>query len=276
MPVGRLHLFELEDQSWFPQSIRDAGTDYIRFLAEVGNLYRPVIPRLKEALLRTQSQEILDLCSGGGGPVVGIQKQLVEAGCAVIITLTDKFPNRAAFEYVRELSGGNVDFLADPVDATAVPQHLAGFRTLWTSFHHFRPETARRILQDAVDQRRPIGVFEFTQRSFRHLLPVLLNPLIVLLTVPFLRPFRWSRLFWTYAIPVVPLYVLWDGAVSCLRTYSPQELQGLVNGLGSNDYVWEIGRERGRMTPPLTYLIGYPKQVSQEPGLSKDAKEDLT
>ena len=30
--LPRLHLFELEDQSWFPTTIRDLATDYIRFL----------------------------------------------------------------------------------------------------------------------------------------------------------------------------------------------------------------------------------------------------
>ncbi len=94
------------------------------------------------------------------------------------------------------------------------------------------------------------------------MIPVLLNPFFVLLVTPFIRPFRLSRLFWTYLIPIVPLYVLWDGAVSWLRTYSPQELQELVDGLDFNDYVWEIGREAAFPRPSITYLIGYPRSKS--------------
>ncbi|HEV2667545.1 MAG TPA: hypothetical protein VG324_21700, partial [Blastocatellia bacterium] len=83
--------------------------------------------------------------------------------------------------------------------------------------------------------------------------------LIVLLVTPLIRPFRWSRLFWTYALPLVPLIVLWDGAVSCLRTYSPAELRELTNGLGDGDYLWESGEEKHPRSPiPVTYLIGYP------------------
>ena len=257
--MGRVHLFELHDQSWFPKPIRDADTDLLRFISEFGNPYGPIIPRLKDALIKTKSQGILDLCSGGGGPIISLREKLGAEGCAVMITLTDKFPNRTAFEYARKRSDGGVDFLVDSVDATAVPSNLSGFRTLFSSLHHFQPQMARSILQDAVDQRCPIGAFEIAERSFRGLMSPLILPLLPLLVMPFIRPFRWSRLFWTYLIPVVPPFIMWDAFVSCLRTYSTRELQTLVNGLGSNDYVWEIGREGGITT--ITYLIGYPNPM---------------
>ena len=52
---------------------------------------------------------------------------------------------------------------------------------------------------------------------------LLLTPLAVGLATPFIRPFRWSRLFWTYVIPLVPLTCWWDGVVSQLRAYTPAE-----------------------------------------------------
>src|SRR5439155_21664731 len=116
----------------------------------------------------------------------------------------------------------------EAVDATSGPPALSGFRTLFSSFHHFRPEEARRILADAVRQRQGIGVFEATQRSAPAMLAMLLTPLFVLLATPFIRPFRLSRLFWTYLLPVVPIVALFDGVVSCLRTYTPTELRALV------------------------------------------------
>ena len=99
-------------------------------------------------------------------------------------------PNLPAFEYVRKRSSGKVDFLEEPVDATAVPEHLPGFRTLFASLHHFRPGVARRILQDAVDRRQPIGVFDFSARRPPPLSIMLLaNPLTLLMLTPFIRPF---------------------------------------------------------------------------------------
>jgi hypothetical protein len=80
----------------------------------------------------------------------------------------------------------------------------------------------------------------------------------VLLVTPFIRPFRWSRLFWTYLVPVVPLVSLFDGLVSCLRTYSIQELRELTEDLGANNYRWNVGELKGKGPIPITYLIGFP------------------
>ena len=86
--MRRVHLFELEDQPWFPKSIRDAGTDFLRFVAEVANPYRSVVPRLRKAPIATGSQSIVDLCSVGAGPIVAIQKDLAGSGCEILVTMT--------------------------------------------------------------------------------------------------------------------------------------------------------------------------------------------
>jgi hypothetical protein len=65
-------------------------------------------------------------------------------------------------------------------------------------------------------------------------------------------------LLWTYVIPIIPLVLLFDGVVSCLRTYRPQELREIVEKLRSCQYNWEVGELAGRRAP-VTYLIGYPK-----------------
>jgi hypothetical protein len=141
---------------------------------------------------------------------------------------------------------------------TEVPRDLAGFRTLFASFHHFAPREAQAILQDAVDRQEGIGVFEVPGRHVITFLLTLLVPVADLLVTPFLRPFRWSRLVWTYLVPVVPLVLLFDGIVSCLRVYSPDELVGLTEHLcSSNGYEWEIGEERSGLLP-VAFLIGRP------------------
>jgi len=134
---------------------------------------------------------------------------------------------------------------------------------LFTSFHHFPPEQARAILKDAVDSRQGIGVFEIPGRRP---LTLLLLPLVLIgdiLVVPFLRPGPLARavwrLVWRWVIPIVPLVLLFDGIVSCLRAYAPRELRELTGGLADSDYRWEIGcMKRGFWRLPITYLVGYP------------------
>ena len=91
------------------------------------------------------------------------------------------------------------------------------------------------------------------------MLLILVSPLGVLLLTPFVRPFRLARFVWTYLPPVVPLVGLWDGIVSCLRTYSPEELRSLVAEFQDDSYRWEVGTIKGGLRGPmLTYLVGGP------------------
>jgi hypothetical protein len=174
--------------------------------------------------------------------------------------LSDHCPNIPAFERACCLSQQAITYHPKPVDATRVPLELAGFRTMFTAFHHLRPDQARTVLADAVAKGEGIAVFEPGQRNLLVLLlfPLLLfTPLRVLLAAPFIRPFRWSRLFWTYLVPAVPLVLLFDQIVSVLRWYSVHELCGLTAGL--DRYHWDIGTVRAKPVPfPITYLIGTP------------------
>jgi len=87
---------------------------------------------------------------------------------------------------------------------------------------------------------------------------MLFSPILILLLMPFIKPFTWKKLFWTFLVPLIPLTGLWDGIVSYLRTYSPEELEQLVEELESDDYNWEIGQIHGIGLHKITYLFGYP------------------
>ena len=151
----------------------------------------------------------------------------------VSVTLTDKFPNLEAFKRAARESRRKVTVIERPVEATDVPGDLEGFWTMFTSFHHFKEPEARRILANAVRQRRGIGVFEYTERNFLVWGPTLLAmPLFIWLATPFIRPLSWRRVLWTNLLPVVPFLAVWDGLVSCLRTYSPAELLALTPDSG--------------------------------------------
>ena len=68
-----------------------------------------------------------------------------------------------------------------------------------------------------------------------------------------------ARLVWSYLVPLVPLTVLIDGMVSCLRTYSPPELRALIAGF--DIYTWESGKVRGPSPFAVNCLAGHPKQT---------------
>ena len=259
--MRRLHLFELEDQTWFPARVRDYATDYLHFVETRLELHRAVVPLLADALTKTRSHHIVDLCSGGGGSIPQMLDALAAAGVRVDATLTDRFPNIAAFEQAAR-SHGRVTFEGEPVDARDVPRRLTGFRTLFNAFHHFRPSDAVAVLRNAAAAGEPVGVFELSQRTWKTLLPLLLTPLFVFIATPLMRPFRWGRLLWTYLLPLVPLTCLWDGLVSQLRAYTPEELEALGR-TADPLVVWRAGRVPIGSTPGrVTYLLGYPDSTS--------------
>lgn len=120
---------------------------------------------------------------------------------------------------------------------------------------------AKRIIRNAVESGAPVAFFEAQERSIRNLIAVAFSPVSLFLLTPCIRPFSWSRLFFTYLFPVIPLFVLWDGFVSCLRTYTVAEMQQLIHQVPNNHhYDWKVGRLKNG-PGILLYLIGTKKAV---------------
>jgi hypothetical protein len=258
--MHRVQFIELHEQPWFPSTVRHQITDALQFGLNLLKAYAPIASLLQSVLDATRSRSIVDLCSGGGGPWLGLSRKLRSDAQVFHILLTDKYPNLRAFQNVRAASENHIAFYPDSVDALKVPGELQGFRTMFTSFHHFPPEEARALLQNVVDAGESIGIFEITSRAPSTI--ALMFPWVLLLFVctPWIRPFRWSRLLWTYLVPIIPLVLLFDGVMSCLRTYRPQELREIIQKLSGIEYQWEVGEHPNASgQAPITYLIGYPQ-----------------
>jgi hypothetical protein len=256
--MKRVHLFEFEDFQWFPAFIRNYMTDFLQFVSNRMDVYRGIVPRLSDLIAKTGTTQLVDLASGGGGGLLRLSEHLKEAHPDLKIRLTDFYPNVAAFEHT--VSQSKV-FTYHPtsVNAMAVPPELKGLRTQFLSLHHFRPNDAVKILQNAVDSGNPIALFEAQERDLKSIVSMIFSPVYVIFTTPFIRPFKIGRIVFTYFLPLVPLFILWDGIVSALRTYSEEEMKALVNQVnGHETYEWEIGRQKsGPASVP--YLIGYKK-----------------
>lgn len=248
-----MRLFEFGDQPWLPSVLREGEVAYLAAAYKLAPLARTWVSCMVAALQPGRSIQILDLCSGAGGPVEQVLQELRRHGTQVSITLSDLYPGASA------TPDPCVSWHNAPIDARCVPPQLTGVRTMFTAFHHFEPRDARSILENAFQRRLPICIFEGGSGTFAGVASMLLVPFTVLALMPFVRPLRWKYLLFTYLIPVLPLMVCWDGVVSMLRTYSPEQMQELVRDFQTPDYVWEIGRLRvPRLPGGLPYLIGRP------------------
>lgn len=256
--MGRIHLFEWEDQHWFPDFLRNYGTDFLQFLANKTRMFVPLIPLIDKGIQSSDTNQIIDLASGGGGGILSLNEELIQKKPDVKILLTDFFPNLKAFQHTANLAP-NINYRAESVDARDVPEELKGLRTQFLSLHHFQPKDAIQILENAVATNQPIFIAEGQERSIPSLLAMFFSPITVLVTTPFIRPFSWGRLLFTYLIPIVPLFVWWDGLVSCLRTYSESEMKALFAQVPDHErYHWEVGRMKSGPAS-LLYLLGTPQ-----------------
>jgi SAM-dependent methyltransferase len=260
--MRRIHLIELSDQPWFPDVWRTAMTGYLNFVARVGGHGRPIAALLRVAIERSGATRIVDIGSGGGGPVIDAFRELARERSDLGLTLTDLRPNVAALEAAAATLPGRVEVVRDGVDATRVPRSIEGVRTLFNAFHHLKPAQARGVLQDAIDARQPVVIAEMLVR----------HPVIVainlgswtgaMLALPFQRPFRWSWLLWGWLLPVIPIAITWDATVSALRIYTERELREMIASIeGSDDYDWEFGRAWFAPAPMRGMtLIGTPRR----------------
>lgn|GEM_PF-34478 len=263
--VPRIHAPELEDQPWCPVVVRDGLTAFLHTAAETLRVYDAVTPTLRDVVARHGAPRLIDLCSGGGGPVLRLQRALRDDGVGVDVVLTDLYPNHGAFDAAGARGQGTVTAVLHPVDATDVPDGLVGVRTMFNALHHLRPNAARRVLADAARKRQPLVVVEVVDRRPSTFAFLCGTPLAALLLAPLQRPLSPARLALTWGVPVIPAAVWWDGMMSCLRAYGDDELAALTAGLDDDDYGFVVQRAAVPFTPlRLTILVGEPRAAREE------------
>jgi len=266
--MKRWHLFELEDFPWVPRAIRDGGTDVLDMMFARMKFYAPVVDKLRALLAATGQRDLVDLCSGGGGGALAMRADLRPTDTR--LTLTDRYPNDNAAARVAALDDAGVRYHRTSVDAFAVPADLRGVRTMYSALHHFRPEDVRRLIASAVEAGAPLAFFDVAASPMLRRLPGFLVPIamipnfvilfvVTFFLVPFVRPVRGSRLVFTYLVPLIPLLYGWDGTVSGLRAYQPEELTELARSIpGADAYVWDAGRT-GKGPTSVLHFTGYPR-----------------
>ncbi len=259
--MKRIDLFEFEDFAWFPNWMRICLTRLIVVMHRLLKSSDDLVPLIKRTLSYSNTDTIVDLCSGSGGPMIEVFRDLVreQGNSDVKLILTDLYPNLEMASEINNSAIQNLSYKTTAVNATSVNTKLAGVRTMVGSFHHMKPDTARQILINARESKEPICIYEISDNSHPTFLWWMAIPIIFIMALvitPFVRPLNWKQLVFTYLIPIIPLCFAWDGAVSNVRTYTLEDLDILLEGLETEDYKWE----KGKITKKANkiYLLGIP------------------
>ncbi|WP_373520820.1 hypothetical protein [Aquiflexum sp.] len=234
--MKRIHLFEFEDQAWFPDWIRVLMTRYIMTFHKLLGTADLIFPLVKKGLQHADATVILDLCSGSGGPMVDVTRSLKKSTEHedLKLILSDLYPNQPAAEQFNNLKNRDIEYITTPLDASNVSKDLKALRTMVSSLHHMKPSVARQILKNAKESNQPILIFEISDNAppiFLWWLAIPFAFITTLFVTPMVRPITWQQLVFTYLIPILPSFIAWDGAVSNARTYTLEDMDILIEGL---------------------------------------------
>ncbi|MGD1890971.1 MAG: hypothetical protein ACFB15_10310 [Cyclobacteriaceae bacterium] len=275
--MKRKQLFEFEDQAWFPHWIRECMTRYIVAVHRLLGTSKTLAKLVARAMEHSTTHRIIDLCSGSGGPMLEVADILRKhyGYPELTLTLSDLYPNQEAATKLNQDGNEHTEYLTQPVNAADLDKNLEGVRTMVCSLHHMPPEVAKGILKNAQQSQQPICIYEISDNSIPRGVRWLALPttfIMVFFITPLIRPMTWQQLVFTYLIPILPLAIAWDGAVSNIRTYTLSDLDTLLADLQSEQYTWEKGTLEGKGGNKL-YLLGLPLAKKTEANTSPENTE---
>jgi hypothetical protein len=238
------HWIELEDLPGFPPLLRRMQVEFIGWLVERFKVYRPMAPLIASALQHVRSDHLTDLGSGQGGPIRYLATE--PALAKVRFTLTDRYPSPATDlpQHVR--------WHPAALDALAARLPGEGPVSLFNTFHHFTPDQQITLVRQQA--HRGVLVHEVLQPNLLVFLKIFFTTTVgQVLLAPFVRPFRWERLFFTYVLPVNLVTIPWDGLVSVLRTDRPAVLLARLQEAAGPSFVVRGGMV-GPWWAPVTWV----------------------
>ena len=166
---------------------------------------------------------------------------------------------------VAALGDARVRYEGERVDAMDGGGAREGVRTMSGALHHFTPDAVRALIAGIVARRQPLVFFDVAASPGLRRAPIVVLPIAMMVNlsmlflaslalVPLARPFSLSRVLLTYLVPAIPCLVAWDGTVSALRAYTPEEVLAIARAVpGAGRYAFDAGVE-GR----ALWLTGVP------------------
>lgn len=243
MEPDRLHLFEFNDSAWAPAALREIIVESLSRTLRWGRILHGAVEPFRRFLDGTGASEVLDLCSGAGGPAAILAGEIERAGGRPPrFLLTDLHPHVGLWERLRDEHPGVVDFEPASVDATHIPPLLGAgrARVIINSLHHFPPDLAGAILRGACAGSPGIFVAEGFERNPLRFGAFAMG-LPALVAAPLLTPRRrLEKTLLAWLTPIAFAAGVWDGLVSTMRVYTERELRAMVAPLG-DDFEWTYG-----------------------------------
>lgn len=206
---------ELEDYSWFPEALRRQQTEYIGWMVRAFRVYRNVPELMRKHFPPKALLHLTDMGSGSGGPLPQLSRDPVFKESRFL--LSDLYP-QAQMSLPERCT-----YLPTPADARNYQPISGSSISFFNTFHHFSPEEQKAIITRHLSNGHCLLVAEILTPDIWCALRILLaTTLGQVLLAPLVKPFRLSRLLFTWVIPVNLLTVTWDGLISVRKSPGKQ------------------------------------------------------
>ncbi|MDW3652659.1 MAG: hypothetical protein R8P61_36615 [Bacteroidia bacterium] len=228
--MKRIHIPQISDQSWFPGFLSRNIHEFMSwFVGKVGAA-APFLPIIEQGLEHADQ-------------IIAIEEE-----------------QGAGFETLAPLLDADIPIKYQKIDELNTKE--SGLYVSVNAFHKLKEEKARNLLRRIASEGHPLAIVEGNNDSLWQVFGMtVIVPLTVLLATPFVKPFRFSRIIFTYLLPVLPLVTFLDGAMALLKLYAPTDLDELTSSLGCKDYSWKSGKLDNGRGGKIIYLLGYPERV---------------
>ncbi len=233
---------ELEDFDWFPEILRNQQTEFIGYVVTRFHIYQTLQRYLQSRIPKGSS--IVDLCSGSGQPAISL---FCGDEHYDTLVLTDKFPNK------NDAVDDGCFYDPSSQDVLEMNFDKKNIYTMFNSFHHFKDDEQLKLIRRMRASGSEAYFVEILSPDLLCFLKVLAMTTVgQIFLAPFVKPFSWSRLFFTYIIPVNILTIAWDGIVSVLKSKSVKAYRELLQNENFRVNVINI---RGRLQSILVIHV---------------------
>jgi len=263
--MNRIQAFEFNERNECPEFIRDGIVEILGKGIRWSKYFNNSIQAFVQFARKVDTTTFLDLCSGSGEPAaLFIEALLSQGNTQFKFVLSDLFPKIHSMNNVAKQFSEQIQVITEPVDATNVKKEYdQAARTIINAFHHFPPEVAKDILKDCVKKSRGIFIIESFPRSVLKYFSIIPYLAVSYLINPFItQKDRALKLFFSFAIPVIPVLGLWDGFISSCRIHSKEELFEMVDEWQSV-YAWDYQEISFFPFGRAVIFSGVPKKISQ-------------
>mgnify|MGYP001796717006 CR=1 FL=1 len=225
--MRRKQLPQINQQSCLPNHLKTLVSEFLTWFTTTIRATKPFVPFVDEALAHANIRRLNNIDIAVGAGIDAVKPYLATDIEVVNLSLETFDPN------------------------------LEGAYSFFNCFHTLTPEDATRYLTQLAQAGKPVIVAEGNNDNWWQAVGMtVFVPLTVLLASPFVTPFRWTRLVFTYLLPVLPVIIVADGVIALFKLYNPDDLNELTAQIDVPNYTWTAGKADNGRGGKIMYLLG--------------------